>query len=78
MELVSFDVHILAVPRPRAVQPPVGGSIVRGAAKSNAVRPIAELEPTLTAQQASLLHQVRLAAESLGPARDALLLPRPG
>jgi hypothetical protein len=35
---------------------------------------VRELEPGLTEQQASLLHQIRLAAESLGAARATLVL----
>jgi hypothetical protein len=35
---------------------------------------IEQLEPTLSASQASLLHQIRLTAESLGAARASLLL----
>jgi hypothetical protein len=35
---------------------------------------VGELEPELTAHQASLLHQLRLAAESLGAARATLSL----
>lgn len=34
---------------------------------------IAQLEPTLSSAQVSLLHQIRLAAESLGAARAALV-----
>jgi hypothetical protein len=35
---------------------------------------VSELEPALTTHQASLLHQIRLAAESLGAARATLSL----
>ena len=35
---------------------------------------IDELAPTLTAKQSSLLHQIRLTAESLGAARASLVL----
>lgn len=35
---------------------------------------VGELEPALTSHQASLLHQLRLAAESLGAARATLSL----
>ena len=33
-----------------------------------------ELEPTLTGRQSSLLHQIRLASESLGAARASLVM----
>jgi hypothetical protein len=36
-----------------------------------------ELEPTLTPRQVSLLHQIRLAAESLGASRAVLLSTTP-
>jgi hypothetical protein len=39
---------------------------------------IAQLEPSLTAHQASLLHQLRLAAEALGAARALLVTGRSG
>jgi hypothetical protein len=38
------------------------------------MRLVCQLEPELTDQQASLLHQLRLAAESLGAARATLTL----
>jgi hypothetical protein len=35
---------------------------------------VGQLEPTLTGRQSTLLHQIRLASESLGAARASLLL----
>jgi hypothetical protein len=46
----------------------------RGAATDEVQRLVDELEPTLDAYQRRLLHQVRLAAESLGAIGAASLL----
>jgi hypothetical protein len=50
--------------------PPDAGMLLVRAEVAELVR---ELEPTLTARQRSLLHQIRLASESLGAARAALV-----
>ncbi len=45
-----------------------------GMARRDVAELIGELEPTLTDHQRSLLHQLRLAAESLGAMRATLAL----
>lgn len=56
---------------PARITPEIGVRI----AHDEVAHLVAELEPSLNTHQASLLHQLRLAAESLGAAR-ALLVAR--
>lgn len=70
--MLSATDQLLSVPLNPSLRLPLDEGVQRARREIDDL--LEELEPTLTGRQRSLLHQIRLASESLGVARASLVM----